>query len=288
MERVERRDQVTVDRAAALGGLDVVRARFRGLATRPHSHPEYEIGVVRAGRRLVRWRGRELQVGEGSVIVFHPDEVHAGAPLDSEGSTYCAFLIAPGLVESITGWQSPIGASGGPLPSADGPVIRDLGLARLLLAAHADLASDPVCNAGARLRDALAALGPYLRPADRPARPVEHTAVGEVRRYLQAHYRTRIRLATLARLTGLSTFHLIRVFREATGIPPYTYLEQIRVNRAAALLRSGCPVSSVAFQTGFADQSHLTRFFKRFVGVTPGRYQRSALLAAGRGERAAS
>ncbi|MGE0554328.1 MAG: helix-turn-helix domain-containing protein [Gemmatimonadales bacterium] len=285
---MKRRDQVTVDRAAALGGIDVVRARFRGLATRPHSHPEYEIGVVRAGRRMVRWRGRELQVGEGTVIVFRPDEVHAGAPLDAEGSTYCAFLIAPDLVEPIAGWQSATGARDS-LPSAQGPVIHDLGLARLLLAAHADLASDPVCNAGDRLRDALAALGPWLhRPADRQGRSVEHTAVGEVRRYLEAHYRTRIRLATLAQLTGLSTFHLIRVFREATGVPPYAYLEQIRVNRAAALLRSGCPVSSVAFQTGFADQSHLTRFFKRFVGVTPGRYQRSALLAAGRGDRAAS
>jgi len=288
MERATRRDQVTVDRAAALGGIDLVRARFRRLATRPHSHPEYEIGVVRAGRRLVRWRGRELQVGEGAVIVFRPDEVHAGAPLDAEGSTYCAFLIAPDLVEPIAGWRRGAGA-GGSLPSVDGPVVHDLGLARLLLAAHADLASDPVCNAGARLRDALAALGPFLhRHGDRSGPRIEHTAVGQVRRYLEAHYRTRIRLATLAQLTGLSTFHLIRVFREATGIPPYAYLEQIRVNRAAALLRSGSPVSAVAYQTGFSDQSHLTRFFKRFVGVTPGRYQRSALLAAGRGDRAAS
>jgi len=141
---------------------------------------------------------------------------------------------------------------------------------------------------GVRLRDALEALGPRLERSDGAAEPAEHPAVGRVRGFLETNYRSRIRLAALAELTGLSTFHLIRVFREATGIPPYAYLEQIRVNRAAALIRSGCPVSSVAFQTGFADQSHLTRFFKRLVGVTPARYQRSALRAVGRGDRAAS
>ena len=107
----------------------------------------------------------------------------------------------------------------------------------------------------------------------------DHDAVIRVRGYLEEHYASKITLTALAGLAGLNVFHLIRVFRASTGLPPYAYLKQIRVNRAAALLRKGHSVSRVAFLTGFADQSHLTRFFKRLVGVPPGVYQRSALRA---------
>ena len=57
---------------------------------------------------------------------------------------------------------------------------------------------------------------------------------------------------------------------------------QVRVHRAAFLLREGMAVSMVAAATGFADQSHLTRLFKRLVGVPPGEYQRASLVASGR------
>jgi AraC-like DNA-binding protein len=52
----------------------------------------------------------------------------------------------------------------------------------------------------------------------------------------------------------------------------YEYLTQVRVARAKRLLSQGYAIAQVAQKTGFADQSHLTRQFKRFVGVTPGKY----------------
>jgi AraC-like DNA-binding protein len=73
----------------------------------------------------------------------------------------------------------------------------------------------------------------------------------------------------------LSPYHVIRIFRKATGLPPYTYFEQLRIERAIDLLRRGVPISDVAVMTGFSDQSHLTRRFKRVVGVPPGKYARS-------------
>jgi AraC-like DNA-binding protein len=53
------------------------------------------------------------------------------------------------------------------------------------------------------------------------------------------------------------------------------YLELVRVNRAREMLRRGEPISRVAFDTGFSDQSHLTRRFKRVVGVPPGQYAKT-------------
>jgi AraC-like DNA-binding protein len=94
-----------------------------------------------------------------------------------------------------------------------------------------------------------------------------------VREYLEAQYTENISLDAIARIANLSPFYLIRTFRKCTGLPPHEYLTQIRIARAKTLLAQGNAISQVADNTGFADQSHLTRYFKRIVGVTPGQYQ---------------
>jgi AraC-like DNA-binding protein len=76
----------------------------------------------------------------------------------------------------------------------------------------------------------------------------------------------------LARLAGLSAFHLCRVFRQSVGMPTHAYQTQLRVRRAKVLLRAGLPITSAALAAGFYDQAHLTRHFKRVVGVPPGSY----------------
>jgi AraC-like DNA-binding protein len=61
-------------------------------------------------------------------------------------------------------------------------------------------------------------------------------------------------------------------FTKQVGLPPHVYLNQVRVNRAKQLLADGQPIALVAYETGFADQSHLTRHFKRLFGLTLGQY----------------
>ncbi len=102
----------------------------------------------------------------------------------------------------------------------------------------------------------------------------ERQAVRLARSFIDEHFAGSISLEGLGRLTNLSPFHLHRVFRRQTGMPPHAYQTQVRVNRAKQLLLQGWPLAEVALATGFADQSHLTRHFRRLVGVTPGRYPR--------------
>jgi AraC family chemosensory pili system transcriptional regulator ChpD len=73
----------------------------------------------------------------------------------------------------------------------------------------------------------------------------------------------------------MSEFQLIRAFQRVLGVSPYAYLVQLRVNRARTLLHQGVAVSEVAYTCGFSDQSHLTRTFKKAIGVPPGAYQRA-------------
>jgi len=92
--------------------------------------------------------------------------------------------------------------------------------------------------------------------------------------YIDLHYAQNITLNQLSELTGLSKYHLLRLFTRQKGISPYRYLETIRINNAKKLLEQGIPPIEVASQTGFSDQSHFTNFFKRMIGLTPKQYMR--------------
>lgn len=100
----------------------------------------------------------------------------------------------------------------------------------------------------------------------------ESQAVNRARDYIETNYAEDISIDRLSQIASLSPFHLIRVFSSETGIPPHAYLTQIRIKRARELLARGYPVAFTACETGFVDQSHLTRQFKRIMGVTPGKY----------------
>jgi AraC-like DNA-binding protein len=63
-----------------------------------------------------------------------------------------------------------------------------------------------------------------------------------------------------------------RMFARHMGLPPHAYRKQKRIRKAKQMLIDRVPISRVAVETGFADQSHLTRHFKQVVGVTPGQY----------------
>jgi AraC-like DNA-binding protein len=76
-------------------------------------------------------------------------------------------------------------------------------------------------------------------------------------------------------VAGLSRFELIRRFRRQNGLTPHAFQRDLRIERARALLGEGVPGAAVAAACGFADQPHLTRVFKRMVGVAPGAYARA-------------
>jgi len=105
-------------------------------------------------------------------------------------------------------------------------------------------------------------------------RPVgkERRAVKLVREYLEDKLEKNVSLEELTRLANLSPFHLARVFGEEVGMPPHAYQIQARVLRAKDLFLRGWPTVRAALDTGFFDQSHFARHFKRLVGVPPGSY----------------
>jgi AraC-like DNA-binding protein len=138
---------------------------------------------------------------------------------------------------------------------------------------------------GARLLQALACLV-ARHASDKPPVPrvsSEHRAVERARAYLEALPGENVTLEALASETGLSSFHLCRVFHRQVGLSPHAYQTLVRVRLAKALLADGVPISRAAVEAGFYDQPHLTRHFKRIFGVTPGRFLARGKVAPGNG-----
>lgn len=97
-------------------------------------------------------------------------------------------------------------------------------------------------------------------------------AAAEAVRFIQENYSRDVSLGDIAEAVHLSPFHVARLFKQALGVSPHQYLIQVRVNSAKALLEAGAgerSLAEVASAVGFADQSHLTRHFKRLLGITP-------------------
>jgi AraC-like DNA-binding protein len=209
----------------------------------------------------------------GAIVLLNPRQVHAMEPDQDREWGYAVMFPAATAVRTLA--ASP-GMVGGAIRFRS-PVVSDPGLARALTAVHRRLIAAPRDPAPEHdLSDVLRELvRAHAEPV--PSDPVESRAVRHILGYLEERHAERVRLSELSALTGLTLFHMVRVFRAATGLPPHAYLAQVRLGRAAALLRQGCPVSAVAFRTGFSDQSHLTRCFKRIVGLTPGQYRRGVL-----------
>jgi AraC-like DNA-binding protein len=226
--------------------------------------------VVERGAARFELDATQQRATEGELFVLEPESVHTGMAAVPEGWAYKVLYIDPGLVHE---WDERDGA---PPRATRWVVFRDLALRAALDGAHAALAAEPSAGLAVdeAVLEAVAALRPHLRPAppDHGRTRAEHAAVRRARSHLRERWDQRVTLGELAAVAGLSRFELVRRFREQTGVTPHAFQTNLRVDQARRLLVGGGAPAAVAVECGFADQPHLTRVFKRAVGVTPGRY----------------
>jgi len=273
---------VRLDRVElSIGGLDLVQFRDYAHSFPRHSHDFFTVGVFARGNGRLLYRGRSWAADEGSILAVSPDEVHTAEPRRDRGWTYCAMYPTVELMAHAVGPASSAGAAFFPAPIVhDAALAADLSdIQQELRGPTPDLATEErLLDALGRLVDRHAETRGVESRASAPSR-----AVMVARDYLNEHFAKSVKLVELATVCDTSPFHLVRSFRDAVGMPPHAYLTQIRSNHARDMLLRGVPVSSAAYRCGFADQSHLTRTFKRIFGVTPGAYVSASKRAMSRG-----
>lgn len=259
-------------RDPTLQNLEMLRATYVTHTFSRHTHDGYAIGVIEAGVEEFTYRGTLHQAPAGSMVVIHPGEVHTGHAGTPEGWTYRMLYPDVSLLQKAA---AELVRRSHSLPFFPNPVIHDPQLAAQLRQLH--MAIETSTSQLERESCFLWTLAQFItRHADRCSQQTplgkEHQIVQRVQEYLRANYMHSISLEQLAYIANLKPLRLLRVFRKHIGLPPHAYLVQTRVARAKAFLSLGLPICQVAADTGFTDQSHLTRHFKRLVGVTPKQY----------------
>jgi AraC-like DNA-binding protein len=258
-----------------------MHAHFSGHVYHRHSHEAYSLGVTESGAQGFTCRGAGHVSTAGLVMAFNPDDPHDGHAATGDGFTYRMIHMAPDL---LTDTLADLTGTPAAMPLFAAPVITDPALAGEVRRLHRSLTGPASPLEQSERLAAVAALA--ARHAAGPgqadpsgAGPARLTArdraraADRVRAFLSDGYAAQATLADLAEVAGCSRFAAYRAFRGRFGLSPSDYQRQLRLRAARDALAGGAAVADVAAATGFADQAHLTRWFRRCYGITPGAYR---------------
>ncbi|WRZ92113.1 AraC family transcriptional regulator [Streptomyces sp. NBC_01007] len=258
--------EISAWRPSVPGIVEVFHAHYTEYAYPMHVHEAWTLLIVDDGAVRYDLDRHEHGTPHDTVSLLPPHIPHNGAPATEHGfRKRVLYLDSSRLADDLIG------------PTVDGPDLADPVLRRRVGQLHTALA-DPgdELEADSRLTLIADRLRGLLRPRSlaEPS-PADRPLAHRLRELLDERLVEGITLDEAALLVHAHPAHLVRAFSGAFGIAPHQYLMSRRVDRARRLLLGGRPPGEVATATGFYDQSHLTRHFRRLVGVPPGRYARS-------------
>jgi AraC-like DNA-binding protein len=263
-------DEIRIGSSAP--GIERLAARLHGRAFAPHRHDTYAIGITVTGVQTFRYRGVGRYCLRGQCHMLHPDELHDGAAGTDDGFGYHILYVDPSLVQQALG--------GRPLPFVSEPVIEakrlPVGLRAAIMAIDNEIDALAAVEVAVALADVLASLA-----AVAPSRPgrLDMPALARVRGVLVAIPEKPHALAPLEQLAGLDRWALARQFRCAFGVSPARFRTMRQLDRVRREVRAGVGLAEASLAAGFADQSHMTRHFKRAYGLTPARWAALATMA---------
>lgn len=259
-------------RPPGLGGIVILRASNCTSGFNVF-HDSYDVCELRRGACQYTYRGRHLAGQPGALQLFEPGESHSTPRVHLAGTIRVVHLP-----------KSLIGTYASELELTSRAVHwRSFTLERQDLFKAVERFNDCLGSPSMTLerQSRLASLIETLLRAGAEEAPSpisilhEPLAIRRARDYLLARAEEDISLDDLARVAGLSRFHFLRVFKLRFGCPPHAFLMQVRLTKARSLLHAGYPPAQVAVTTGFFDQSHFTRYFKKAWRVTPSEYARA-------------
>jgi AraC-like DNA-binding protein len=254
--------------------LEVFRAHAIQYHYARHFHSGYSIGVIESGVGGNYYRGSTYLAPPQSIVLMNPEEAHTG--FSAEGLPLTYRMLYPS-VKSVEAIAQELQISG--TPYFKDAVIQHSELAQKIRFLHTLLEQpEDLLTQQTLFFEVIATLlNHHSQHISCIKNQQEHRTVQQIKDYLYENYRESVSLDNLSKLTNLNRSYLIRIFRHAVGMPPYTYLNQIRVENAKQLIGEGMSLAETAIAVGMADQSHLNRHFKRIVGISPGQYRQMSI-----------
>lgn len=237
----------------------------RGLCTGfdRHFHDTYSFGLILEGVERCRVGGSKHLFQPGSVPMFNPGDVHDGGPASASGWSYRMVYLEPSLVNGVVNGVVDGERVFGSVQRRDAPARE--AVRRLFDAID--------CGSELGIEEALASALDML--LDAAHRQDSAPPLSKVRELIDARCCEPLRLRDLSDRMDISATRLLRGFEAVYGLTPHRYQQSRRIAKARRMVLAGTPLAEIAAACGYADQSHLNRWFVRIHGITPGRLRRA-------------
>jgi AraC family transcriptional regulator len=246
-----------VARGRAVAGANLIECTYgRGMHLRPHAHQHAHLCLVLEGE-YVETVGPHARMRCASALVYLPAGC-AHAEIHRTPGRHFIVELHPSVLEGAE-----------LLPKTDAAQLQDPAAALGAFRLYRSLDGASGC-AGHEIGDAVVEVIGF---ASREGDTRGAAWLARARDALHACYRQPITLAELARDAGVHPVHLASVFRRAFGCSVGEYLRRLRLRDVCeAILRDADALGRIALDAGFADQSHMSRVFRRHMGMPPGAY----------------
>ncbi len=246
-----------------------------------HAHDAYSIIVLTSGAKQFHHAGSTTQVNTHQIAISNPGELHGCGPIDDQPWSHRTWYLSQELMAEIA---ETVGLD--PQVYLTAPVIRDEELAKTLIDAHIQCDEGELFDQQVVALEALERLvKTYASSAPQEQAQTNERISHRMKIYhslMDQEFTRPIELNELANQVGVKRNQVIRDFRQSCGVTPNIFLRQLRLNHAKKLIQAGADLVSTSLDSGFSDQSHFTRSFKKAFGVTPKHFQKLSLESGGK------
>ena len=253
--------------SAALDFVEMRTASYTNSCYSTHSHDEFSFGVVDQGNALYKNTRAVHNISAGAMVTINPGDAHSCNPQSDNWSYRMIFL--------NTQWLGNLQKEMNPNQDLDYLPFEQ----HLLNDTHnytkfsqlfelLQSETNPLLAQGSLIEYCVQLFNTKL-----DSQPLKAAKLSLVQQLIMDELGSQLSLAQLCEQVDLSSFHLIRSFKQQYGQTPHAYQLDQRIKKAKLLLKEGQGLAHVALSLGFADQSHFQRHFKKRIAITPKQYQ---------------
>lgn len=265
-------DAVIIKKPTGLKGVSILKGFHIQHEFEKHIHALYCIGLISSGKRLFTIQNTEYLLQRNDMYVCNPDDVHTCSSVDGKDNSYLVLCIAPELIQTVhASKDEPLHkiTFTNVFPKESRIHIEFRKLCKLLESDTLILKKEE------RIYGFLEKLCCEFQDTGKKQKPeIDKSKVRilEIKDFIQNHCTSDFLLSDISSMFHQSPFYINRLFKKEIGISLHCYQIQMRIEKSRKLLAEGLSISDAAVSSGFTDQSHFHRFFKKYVGVTPGKY----------------
>jgi len=251
-------------RLTTFDGLELLAAERYHQPFPWHAHDTFNVSLITSGTESIQFHDTTIYAPAGQLSITHPLEVHANPVLHASGLSFYTFYVSPAVMAHA--------ANNRAVYFRERVIYNPALFAQFWHLAQRVSQPEPTFNHlfSAALR-ALVSEHSTRNPI--PPEPASSATISTLKASLTEQLHTPVPLEQLARQHGMDKFKFLRYFKQHTGLTPHNFMLMKRVDAAKQLLQDGSSLVETALAVGFYDQAHFSRFFKSFVGVSPGQYQ---------------